>query len=184
MVLLQQGIPENLHESLIFDEDQRALDVCRLIMGLSLDGIARMNAGFKVLLCDYASVGVKLLFSSNATVPRAQKRKEDPTLPRDLNRVSPPGFRNDFVPQSSWEWIRSDTWHYDVSAYDAGSTKETRIELDLCGFVTYYDPYLRSLSDIHRCRTTLGGSHQNGWGYRKGHRHTGVSRSDVGTVRQ
>jgi hypothetical protein len=77
MVLLQQGIPENLHGSLIFDEDQRALDVCRLIKGLSLDGIARMNAGFKVLLCDYASVGVKLLFSSNATVPRAQKRKEN-----------------------------------------------------------------------------------------------------------
>lgn len=183
MILLQGGIPEDPSESLVFDEDRRALDLCDLIRDLDVDGIARMNAGFEVLLCDYENVGVELLFSSNVTIPGSDKREDDPTLPQDPNRVPPHGFGNDFGPQSSWEWIRSGTWHYGVSANDASSTKESRIQLDFCSFLTYYDPYLRSL--INRGRGAAGDrdTYRNGWGFRKGHRLTDISKPDVDTVR-
>lgn len=184
MVLLQNGVPDNLSEHLVFDEGQRAIDLCGLVQELQLDGIARMNAGFEVLLCDYAAAGVELSFSSNVTVPGNTEREQDPTLPRDPNRVPPFGFGNEFAPQSSWEWIRSGTWHYGISGTDAGSTKETRIDLDFCGLITYYDPYLRSLSGHHGRGPREGEIYQNGWGLRKGHRLLGISHKDINTVKK
>ncbi|KAH4065893.1 hypothetical protein HBI46_055870 [Parastagonospora nodorum] len=183
IVLLQGGISKDPSERLVFDEDQRALDLCNLIRDLGVDGIARMNAGFEVLLCDYEHAGVESLLSSNTTVPGSHKCEDDPTLPKDPNRISPHGYGNELGPQRSWEWIRRGTWHYGVSANDASITKETRIQLDLCSFLTYYDPYLRNL--INRGRGLSGdrSTFQNGWGFWKGHRLTNISKPDVDFVK-
>jgi len=80
MALLQNEVPTAPNESVVFDEEQRAKELCTLIKPLKLDGVARMNAGFEVLLCDYVVAGVEPLFSSNITIPDTQKREEDPTL--------------------------------------------------------------------------------------------------------
>lgn len=182
MTLLQNYVSENPSEQLVFDEDQRALDLCALMKSLKMDGGVRMNAGFEVLVCDYEAAGVELLYSSNLTIPGNKEREEDPLLPQDPNRTPPLGFGNNFAPQNSWEWIRSGTWHYGVSTVDAGSTKETRIELDLCRFLTYYDPIFRSLSGRHHDGLRESAKYQNGWGLRRGHRLLDISHEYINTM--
>jgi hypothetical protein len=142
-----------------------------------------MNAGFEVMLCNYVQAGVKQLYSSNVTVPGNEQREADPALPQDPNREPPHGFGNTYAAQNSWEWIRGVTWHYGTSQAEAGSKMESRIELDLCGFISYYDLSFRRLSGHHK--GGLQGSHkfQSGWGLRRGQRLLGISKKDVFTVK-
>jgi len=79
--------------------------------------------------------------------------------------------------------MRSATWHYGVSANGASDTKETRIQLDLSGFVTFYDSSLRSLVNHRYDIAENGDRHQNGWGFPKGYRLTGISSRDIDTVK-
>ncbi|KAF5854068.1 hypothetical protein GGP41_006844 [Bipolaris sorokiniana] len=181
MALLKNKVPDNPSERLVFDEDQRARELCTLLKSLSIDGTVRMNAGFEVLICDYVAAGVRQVHVSNITVPGNMEREHDPSLPRDPNRVPPLGYGNEFAPQNSWEWIRSGTWHYGTGEAVAGGNKETRVSLDLCGFITYYDPFLRSLSGHHHSQQDV--LYQNGWGLRRGHRLLGISADDIGTVK-
>lgn len=52
IALLQGEIPSVPTYNLIYDEEQRALDLCDLVRELGIDGVVRMNAGFEILLCD------------------------------------------------------------------------------------------------------------------------------------
>lgn len=65
MALPQGEIPTNPSNSLIFDQDQRTTDLRAFMKGLGLDGIIRMNTGHEVLICDYVSSGVKMLFEAS-----------------------------------------------------------------------------------------------------------------------
>ena len=183
MALLQDEVPSNPSEKLVYDENQRAKDLCALIRPLKLDGVVRMNTGFEVMLCNYVQAGVRQLYSSNVTVPGNEQREADPALPQDPNREPPLGFGNAYAAQNSWEWIRSGTWHYGTSQADAGSKMESRVELDLCGFMSYYDPSLRSLSGHHEGGFKDPDKFQNGWGLRRGHRLLGISKEDIFTVK-
>ncbi|KAF2679862.1 hypothetical protein K458DRAFT_445555 [Lentithecium fluviatile CBS 122367] len=183
MALLQNEVPDDPKENIVFNEGQRAIDLCALTKFLKIDGVVRMNAGFEVMLCNYVQAGVEQLYSSNVTVPGNRGREEDATLPHDPNRVPPYGFGNEYAPQNSWEWIRSGAWHYGASTTDAGSNMETRVQLNLCGFLTYYDPFLRSLSGSHHGGARAKDRYQNGWGLRRGHRLLGISHKDIATVK-
>ncbi|KAF2494713.1 hypothetical protein BU16DRAFT_573078 [Lophium mytilinum] len=146
-------------------------NLCALIKNFKLDGVARMNAGFEVMLCDLVVAGVTQL-------------EEDPTLPQNPKRVPPFGFGNDFAPQNSWEWIRSGTWYYGTSATDAGSTRETRIQLDLCGFMSLLRPMPQQFEWTSPWGVRGNDTYQNGWGLRRGHRLLGISREDISTMKK
>jgi len=103
MTILKNEVPENPSEKLVFDEYQRAMDLCTLFKDMGVDGAVRMNSGFEVMLCDYVKVDVEQLYSSNVTVPGNREREEDPRLLRDPNRVPLYGFGNEYAPQNSWE---------------------------------------------------------------------------------
>jgi hypothetical protein len=181
MALLQNGVLNVPSEQMVFDEDQRAVELCALVESLNIYGVVRMNAGFEVLLCDYASAGVRQVHASNVTVPGNREQEQDLSLPRDPNWVPPLGYGNFFAPQNSWEWIGSDTWHYGTEEAGAGGSKEARVSLDLCGFVSYYDPSLRSFSGHYHGQQDV--LYQNGWGLRRCHRMLGISADDIRTMK-
>ncbi|KAF2658698.1 hypothetical protein K491DRAFT_624459 [Lophiostoma macrostomum CBS 122681] len=183
MALLQNEFVGNPSENVVYDEDQRALDMCALIQDLNLDGIIRMNAGFEVMICNYVEARVIQVYSTNVTVPGNEDRENDPTLPQDPNREPPLGFGNIYAAQNSWEWIRSCAWHYGTSHTDGSSKMESRVELDLCSFISYYDPSLRSLSGRHQGELGDSRKFQGGWGLRRGHRLSNISKEDVATVK-
>ncbi|KAJ6023702.1 hypothetical protein N7540_004499 [Penicillium herquei] len=108
----------------------------------------------------------------------------DSSLPRDQNHQPPLGFGNDFAEQNGWEWVRSSTWHYGNGGGEGGgSMSEKRVRLDLCGFVSWYDPSLRSLSGSHHGGLRDSDTYENGWGLRRGHRLLEVTKDDIATFR-
>jgi hypothetical protein len=193
MALLRNHVPTAPSDDLTYDEDQRALALCRLADELNIDGIVRMNTGFEVLVCDYAKSGVQGLFAANITVPGKSRSEhqelelEDAAkLPRDPNRQPPLGFGNEFAEQNGWEWVRSGTWHYGGGqGGDATgeSVSEKRVRLDLSRFISWYDPSFRSLSGLHHGGLRGNDTFQNGWGLRRGHRLLGVTEEDIATFR-
>ena len=60
--ILQGHVPLYPEYDLVYDEDQRALDLCDLVKKLGIDGVVRMNAGFEVLVCDYAAAQLQAIF--------------------------------------------------------------------------------------------------------------------------
>jgi hypothetical protein len=48
MAVLQGHVPLYPSYKLVYDEDQRALDLCRLGVDLGIDGVVGMNAGFYI----------------------------------------------------------------------------------------------------------------------------------------
>lgn len=69
IALLQGNVPLYPSYYLIYDEDQRSLDLCHLVSDLSIDGAVRMNAGFEVLICNYSADDIQELFVTNITAP-------------------------------------------------------------------------------------------------------------------
>lgn len=176
--ILQGRVPLYPDYDLIYDEDQRALDLCELVKKLGIDGVVRMDAGFEVLVCDYHASRLQPLFVTNITVPG--NMEEDPEgLPRDPNRQPPRGFGNVFSEQGSYEWLRSASWHYGRE----GGLAENRVQLDICRMVSFYDPELTSLAKSHHGRLVGNYSFVNGWGFRKGHRLLDIQPDDVNRVR-
>ncbi|KAI1158176.1 hypothetical protein F5B18DRAFT_665389 [Nemania serpens] len=177
MAILGRQVPEIPTYSHIYDEDQRALELCDLVNDLGIDGVVRMNAGFEILLCDWPKSGVKHLFASNITLPGNQERQANKSLPSDPNRQPPLGFGNAFGEQGSYEWLRSATWHY--GNYGQGGPALGHVDLDPCTMVSFYDPVLTSLNGLHFNRLIGSQTFQNGWGFRRGHRLVGISDVDA-----
>ncbi|KAI0513224.1 hypothetical protein F5B22DRAFT_612738 [Xylaria bambusicola] len=181
MAILGGEVPSVPVYNHIYDEDQRALDLCALVDDLGIDGVVRMNAGFEILLCNWPRSGVEHLFASNLTLPGNRERAVDKSLPNDPNRQPPLGFGNAFGEQGSFEWLRSATWHY--GNYGQGGPAFGRVKPDLCTMVSFYDPELASLSSLHHGRIIGNQTFQNGWGLRRGHRLVGISSRDVKAVK-
>ncbi|KAI0111279.1 hypothetical protein GGR51DRAFT_509573 [Nemania sp. FL0031] len=181
MAILGGEVPATPAYNHIYDENQRALDLCNLVGGLKIDGVVRMNAGFEILLCNWAQSGVKHLFASNLTLPGNQERKQDKSLPKDPNRQPPRGFGNAFSEQSSFEWLRSATWHY--GNYGQGGPAFEHVKLDVCTMVSFYDPDFLSLDGLHTARIVGNQTFLNGWGLRRGHRLVGISNGDAKAIR-
>ena len=181
MAILGGHVPKDPSEDLVYNENQRAVELCQLADKLGIDGVVRMNAGFEILVCDYSKSNMRNLFTTNVTVPGNKAREHDASLPRDPHRQPPLGYGNDFSEQNGWEWVRSSTWHYGNG--DTGGIPENRIRLDLCGFTTWYDPSLRSLINSHHGGVRVNDTYQNGWGLRRGHRLLGASKEDIGIFR-
>lgn len=182
MAILKGYVAEDPSEDLVYNEDQRAVELCQLVDKLGIDGVVRMNAGFEILVCDYSKSNVRDLFATNITVPGNEFREQDPSLPQDPHRQPPLGYGNDFAEQNGWEWVRSSTWHYGNG--DTGGIPENRIRLDLCGLVSWYDPSLRSLIHSHHGGLRGNDTYENGWGLRRGHRLLGATKEDIGTFRE
>ncbi|KAK4194924.1 hypothetical protein QBC40DRAFT_259524 [Triangularia verruculosa] len=137
IAVLQGYVPLDPDYDLVYDDDQRAFDLCVLANKLGIDGVVRMNAGFEVLVCDITAAGLQPLFITNITAPG--NMEEDPEgLPRDPNRQPPRGFGNIFSEQGSYEWLRSASWHYGRE----GGLAESRVQLDICRMISFYDPQL------------------------------------------
>ncbi|KPM37683.1 hypothetical protein AK830_g8893 [Neonectria ditissima] len=177
MAVLQGRVPLYPSYDLVYDDDQRAECLCSLVDDLGIDGVVRMNAGFEVLICDYTAAQVQELFITNTTVP-GNFEENPPSLPQDPNRQLPLGFGNVFSEQGSYEWLRSATWHY-----GHGGPSEERVKLDLCRMVSFYDPSLASLVDLHHGGIVGNQTFQNGWGLRRGHRLLDINNTDVETIR-
>lgn len=179
MAVLQGHVPLHPSYDLVYDEDQRALDLCRLAADLGIDGVVRMNAGFEILVCDFDASRVRELFVTDNSVPNPEAGNK--SMPRDPNRQPPRGYGNVFAEQGSFEWLRSATWHY--GGYGDGGPPERRIKLDLCKMVSFYDPALLSLADAHHGGIVGNQTYENGWGLRRGHRLLGIEEDDVHLVR-
>jgi hypothetical protein len=180
MAVLQSHVPLYPEYDLVYDEDQRALDLCDLVADLGIDGVVRMDAGFEVLICDYSISKVQEVFVTNNTVPGSLEDAPE-GLPRDPNRQPPKGFGNVFSEQGSWEWLRSASWHY---GHDGdGGASESRVSLDICRMISFYDPELGSLAGSHHGGLVGNYSFENGWGLRKGHRLLDIQPVDVERVR-
>ncbi|KAI1145270.1 hypothetical protein F4825DRAFT_467479 [Nemania diffusa] len=181
MAILGGEVPSIPTYNHIYDENQRALELCALVGELKIDGVVRMNAGFEILLCNWPQSGVEHLFTSNITLPGNQEREQDKSLPKDPNRQPPLGFGNSFGEQGSFEWLRSATWHY--GNYGQGGPAFKNVKLDLCTMVSFYDTELTSLDGLHSGRLIGNQTFQNGWGLRRGHRLVGISHDDTKAVR-
>ncbi|KAH6614513.1 hypothetical protein B0J18DRAFT_494142 [Chaetomium sp. MPI-SDFR-AT-0129] len=147
---------------LVYDEDQRKLDLCRLAADLRIDGV------------------VHELFVTDNPVPNPEAKNK--SLPHDPNRQPPRGYGNVFAEQGSFEWLRSATWHYgDYGGSD--DLPEPRIKLDLCRMVSFYDPALPSLAGAHHGGIVGNLTYENGWGLRRGHRLLELDEDDVKLIR-
>ncbi|KAG2145288.1 uncharacterized protein EDB93DRAFT_512028 [Suillus bovinus] len=111
-----------------FDEKPRIKDLCRWGEELGIDGFARMEMDFEVMLCDFTA-GVEVVSFVHVRLSSKDENKDLPSLP------SP---RPPFPPVGSDMWIRtfevmhSGSWH---NSYPG----ESRIVLDLTGLVSLYD---------------------------------------------
>jgi len=176
--LLRQHVESNPTSESIYDESARGRELCALAQELQIDGYMLMNAGFEVLACNVESSGIREIHVSNITVPGNYVRQRDPNLPHDPTRPPPLGFGNDFAQEYSWDWVRSATWHYGGFGNGRGTHKEDRVDIDLCGMVTYYDPLLTGLSGKHTGGVRGKDRYENGWGLRRGHRILDISIED------
>ncbi|KAK0642999.1 hypothetical protein B0T16DRAFT_512077 [Cercophora newfieldiana] len=179
LAMLGGTIPLYPSYDLVYDEDRRALDLCRLVADLGIDGVVRMNAGFEVLVCDFDASQVRELFVTNNSVPNPEA--DNKSLPGDPNRQPPRGNGNVFAEQGSFEWLRSATWHY--GGYGDSGPSERRVKLDACRMASFYDPALRSLADSHHGGIFGNQTYENGWALRRGHRLLDISEGDAKLVR-
>jgi hypothetical protein len=181
--LLRGHIELNPTDEFTYNETARGQELCALAQELGIDGYMRMNAGFEVLACDITSSAIQEVQVSNVTVPGNYIRENDPSLPQDPNRQPPLGFGNTFVTEYAWDWIRGAAWHYGGFGNSGGTHPENRVNMDLCGMITYYDPLLHSLSGKHTGGIQGKEQYENGWGLRRGHRLLDISREDAATVK-
>lgn len=187
--LLRGHIDPNPGMDFIYDETTRGNELCALAAELQLDGIVRMDAGFEALVCDFEIAGLVEIIVTNVTVPgKGASRGDDEDLPDDPTRAPPEGNGDLYAERYGWEWMRSGTWHYGgYGTAGNGNDRESRVQVETCGMLSFYSPLLRSLSGKHR-GFDIGEQpyppFESGWGLRRGHRLLGISRGDVRTARE
>jgi hypothetical protein len=168
---------------MVYNETYRGDELCQWAQQIQVDGFVRMNSGFETLICDYVSSGVKEAFVTNVTVPGSEARWSNTSLPHDPHRQPPLGYGSVFAEEHDWDWLRIGTWKYGSQVIAGGGGQEKRVELDLCGMVTFYNPALTSLIDSHHGGLFGDAKYQNGWGVRRGHRLLNVTSADVKTIK-
>jgi hypothetical protein len=176
-VLLRHHIELNPSHKFTYNETARGEKLCALAHELGIDGFMRMGAGFEILACDISSSGIYETFVSNVTEPGSYVNENDPSLPLDPNRPPPLGYSNDFVLEYGWDCIRSAVWHHGGFGNSGGAKGENRVELDICGMITFYDLTLQSLYGKHVGGTRGKEHYENGWGLRRCHRLLDISKS-------
>ncbi|MCJ1238768.1 hypothetical protein MMC14_006759 [Varicellaria rhodocarpa] len=182
--LLRGQIESNHSDDFIFNERVCGTELCAWAKEIGVDGIMRMNAGFETLICDFSASSLTEALNVNITVPGKGSAVENAQLPQDPNRRPPQGIGNYYAEQTSWEWIRSGTWHYGGYANGGQSHREQRVRLDKCGMVTFYDPRLKSPNEGHHGGIRGNDTYQNGWGLRRGHRLLGITMQDSRKVKE
>ncbi|KAL3425690.1 hypothetical protein PVAG01_02481 [Phlyctema vagabunda] len=152
----------------LYEEYARATGLCNWLSDAGLgeyEGIVRMNAGFEMIVCNFASPSLRLVSRLNVTAPllgsageKEDVKKADVTsyypLPpaqtrsdhavNPTNPPAPPNWRRDqdrepFLRSQGWGWFVSATSHYGSSG-----PGETRVKLLSCGIMSYYSPRVRS----------------------------------------
>lgn len=183
--LLRSYIDPNPDMDFIYDDTTRGNELCALAAKLQLDGIVRMDAGFEALVCDFEAAGVVEAVVANVTVPEKGGSRD---LPDDPTRAPPEGNGDMYAERYGWEWARSGTWHYGgYGAAGDGNDRESRVQVETCGMLSFYSPLLRSLSGKHRGFNLDGPSYptfESGWGLGRGHRLLGISREDARMARE
>ncbi|KAI0033094.1 hypothetical protein K488DRAFT_31255, partial [Vararia minispora EC-137] len=114
------------------DEFGRIKALCEWAKPRGLDGFIRMEFDFEVMYCDLS--GLRLLSSSNLLPKTGYPPKDPPHGWRGLL----PSFSSVFL-----QAIVAGSWHHRLPG-------EMRVKLDITGFVTFYDPALRSLTGARR----------------------------------
>lgn len=69
------------------------------------------------------------------------------------------------------------TWHY--GSHGQGGPAFQQVKVYPCRMVSFYDPELSSLVDLHEGCLVGNQTFQNGWGLRRGHRIAGISKIDI-----
>ncbi|KAG2116130.1 hypothetical protein DEU56DRAFT_748451 [Suillus clintonianus] len=106
-----------------FDERQRIKDLCTWGKEFGIDGFARMEMDFEVMLCDFTA-GVEVVSFLHVRV-----------LPKDGNPYLPRLLSLPAVGTRQFEVMHSGSWH---NRYPGDS----RIVLDLTGLISLYDTAL------------------------------------------
>ncbi|KAJ7176459.1 hypothetical protein C8R46DRAFT_889407 [Mycena filopes] len=119
-----------------FAEKQRAMDLCKWGNPLGIDGYARMEMDFEIILCDFTA-GVEVVSMANLALqgrggpPRVPPPPRDVLAANDSLLLDGPPFNS----ASSFEVIHSGSWH---NRYPG----DRRIKLDLTQLVSFYDTSL------------------------------------------
>ncbi|KAG2030444.1 hypothetical protein BDR03DRAFT_974581 [Suillus americanus] len=134
------------------DERDRIDDLCTWGKEFGIDGFARMEMSFEIMLCNFTA-GVEVVSFVHLTLPRDDRPFPPPT-----------SLDHYYTWIRSFEFMHSGSWH---DRYPGDS----RIVLDLTGLVSLYDTALApSLISV---RTGLE---------RCGHRVLGISPDDISRV--
>jgi hypothetical protein len=148
----------------LFGEYSRAAGLCDWLeasglrgRGWGYEGIVRMNAGFEMIWCDFASPSLQLRTQLNVTAPRLPRKDgdDDDDDERGGGAPMPPHWRRDtgrepFLAEQAWGWYTSATDHYGRSrGGGSGSGSgfgEARVRARSCGALSYYSPRLVGLT--------------------------------------
>ena len=139
--------------------------------GWGYEGIVRMNAAFELIWCDFDSPSLTLMSNLNISAPRLENPSKDGT--KNTAAESPSSFKHSNFPSphsnqiiledegphgpwmtdprepfrniSSWMWFTAATKRYGPSGNQASgaSRGEPRVQIDACGFFSFYDPRLQ-----------------------------------------
>lgn len=149
--------PDPGHWNPLEDEYLRARGLCDWLVSRGLGGrgwgfeaVVRMNAGFEVIWCDFASESLLLVSNLNVSAPRLEagseatvRREGDekwatamgltdaPEGPHGPGMVDP---REPFKGSATWMWFAAAARRY---------FGEARAKVDTCGLFSFYDPELR-----------------------------------------
>ncbi|KAH9951144.1 hypothetical protein B0H21DRAFT_719773 [Amylocystis lapponica] len=151
----------------VFDEYTRARRLCEWAVPRGVEGVVRMNSGFELMWCDFASPSIQLVSHLNITPPGTPPSPEFPDPPsrgflQDPSSDPPhddppdrggryPGRGGDRTPRRRpWpfrrsplavtaftEWVRA--------AAHRAVTPQPHVALDYSSFITFYHPRLHSL---------------------------------------
>ncbi|KAF8194742.1 hypothetical protein K438DRAFT_1587874 [Mycena galopus ATCC 62051] len=148
-----------------WDDRRRLDDLCAWGQQFGLDGFLRMEMDFEIMLCDF-SQGVELVSSDylaamwlNYVTPPLRRSR---ILRSDRLNSPDPGLAGDIL---TFEAIHAGMWHDQYPG-------DTRVKLDLTGFVSFYDTSLVSSLVSERTGTE-----------RWDHRAAGISASDLSAVK-
>lgn len=148
------------------DEYMRARGLCDWLteeklggLGWGFEAFVRMNAGFEVIWCDFASPSLRLVSHLNVSAPllgKTPSEEEEPEAgqtiaPGKPSDQMPPSWRpvlpeQPFLRSQGWQWFISATKHYGSSGAGPG-LGEYRMKLDSCHLLSYYTPNFEDLTE-------------------------------------
>jgi hypothetical protein len=76
----------SIEYQILYNETYRGDELCQWAQQIQVDGFVGMNSGFRALICDSVSSGVKEAFVTNVTVPGNEARWRNTSLLHDPYR--------------------------------------------------------------------------------------------------